>query len=64
MNWMMTLAYMMKKILYLDDNFAPDGIDTSSDDIYIMSITPTLRQLHMYNYSFQKISWETKFQQF
>ena len=29
---------------YLDDNFAPDGIDTSSDD---MSIIPTLRGLHM-----------------
>ena len=31
---------------YLHDNFALDGIDTPSDDIY-MSITPTLRGLPM-----------------
>ena len=36
---------------YQDDNFAPDGIDTSSDDICNVHNTKTLRGLHMSNHS-------------
>ena len=32
---------------YLDDNFAPDGIDTPSDDIYNIQYTNSKRNLHV-----------------
>ena len=44
---MKILVYMMKRRDYLDDNFALDGVDTPSDDIYNVHNTNFNRMPHV-----------------